>query len=130
MLAEILHEDGCLGSDFSCDEPVSIRLSFEVRQPSRACFCRSISRTWRGPGALLSDPRDTDPSVGERVGAGLHTFEIQIPPRLLAPTTYLLSITSTIQFTGDLEHYQACCEFTLRDLSNPVHQRTGVLGAQ
>ena len=61
------------------------------------------------------------------MGAGLHTFEIQIPPRLLVPTTYLLSITSTIQFTGDLEHYQACCEFTLRDLSNPVHQRTGVL---
>ena len=30
--AEILHSDGSLGSDFSCDEPVVIRLRFEVRQ--------------------------------------------------------------------------------------------------
>ena len=31
--AEILRDDGSLGSDFSCDEPVTIRLCFEVREP-------------------------------------------------------------------------------------------------
>jgi lipopolysaccharide transport system ATP-binding protein len=128
--AEILHEDGCLGSDFSCDEPVTIRIFFEVRQPKPGMFLSFYIQNLEGTRVLFSDARDTDPSVGERVGAGLHTFEITIPPRLLAPTTYLLSIASTIQFAGDLEHHQACCEFTLRDLSNPVHQRTGVLGAQ
>jgi lipopolysaccharide transport system ATP-binding protein len=130
LSAEILHTDGCLGSDFSCDEPVNIRLCFDVRQPKPGMFLSFYIQNLEGTRVLFSDARDTDPSVGERVGVGLHTFEIQIPPRLLAPTTYLVSITSTIQFIGDLEHYQACCEFTLRDLSNPVHQRTGVLGAQ
>ena len=41
---------------------------------------------------LSSDIRDTDPAAHERLGVGLHTFEIKIPPRLLAPTTYLLTI--------------------------------------
>ena len=31
--AEILHDDGSPGSDFSCDEPIEVRLQFEVRQP-------------------------------------------------------------------------------------------------
>ena len=30
--AEILHGDGSLGSEFSCDEPVTIRLRFEIRE--------------------------------------------------------------------------------------------------
>ena len=30
--AEILHDDGSLGSEFSCDEPVTIRLRFEIRE--------------------------------------------------------------------------------------------------
>ena len=47
---------------------------------------------------LFSDVRDTDPSVPERLGVGPHTFEITIPPRLLAPTTYLLSIAATIRY--------------------------------
>src|SRR5437764_2130105 len=33
VAAEILHGDGSLGSDFSCDEPVLIRLRFEGRDP-------------------------------------------------------------------------------------------------
>ena len=53
----------------------------------------------------------------ERLDVGLHTFEIQIPPRLLAPTTYLLTVGSAIRFTGVVDQHDACCEFTLRDLS-------------
>jgi lipopolysaccharide transport system ATP-binding protein len=128
--AEILHDDGSLGSDFSCDEPVTIRLCFEVREPKPGIFLSFYIQNLEGTRVLYSDIRDTDPSVTERLGAGLHTFKIKIPPRLLAPTTYLLSIGSIIQFSGYVEHQQACCEFALRDLSNVIHQRTGVLGVQ
>jgi lipopolysaccharide transport system ATP-binding protein len=128
--AEVLHSDGSPGSDFSCDEPVIIRLKFEVRQPKPGTFLAFYIQNLEGTRVLYSDARDTDASITDRLGAGLHTFEIKLPARLLAPTTFVLNLKSTIQFTGDLEHHQACCEFTLRDLANPVHQRTGVLGLQ
>ena len=78
---------------------------------------------------LSSDIRDTDPTAAERLGEGLHTFEIKIPPRLLAPTTYLLTIHNFIQFTGVIDQH-ACCEFTLRELASALHQRGDVLGVQ
>jgi hypothetical protein len=36
---------------------------------------------------------------------------------LLAPTTHLLTISSTIQFSGVTDHQHGCCEFTLCELS-------------
>ena len=63
---------------------------------------------------------------------GLHTFEITIPPRLLAPTTYLLTVTSVIRFVGVVDQHDACCEFVLRDLSScttSIIDRSCVLGA-
>jgi lipopolysaccharide transport system ATP-binding protein len=127
--AEILRDDGSLGSDFSCDEPMTIRLCFEVRE-SKPGVCLSFNiQNLEGTRVLFSDVRDTDPSVTERLGPGLHTFAIKVPPRLLAPTTYLLSVGCFNQFSGPVEYQQACCEFTLRDLSNKLH-RSGVLGVQ
>ena len=83
-----------------------------------------------GTRVLFSDVRDTDPSASERLRVGMHTFEITIPPRLLAPTTYLLSIAATIRFAGVVDQQESCCEFTLRDLATRLIApgRSGVLG--
>jgi lipopolysaccharide transport system ATP-binding protein len=128
--AEILHGDGELGSDFSCDEPVTIRLRFEIREPNRSLFLAFYLQNLDGTRVFHSDVRDTDPSVVDRMDAGLHTFEIQIPPRLLAPTTYMLSVSSIVRFVGVVEQHDACCEFTLRDLSTQRLSpgRSSVLG--
>ena len=83
-----------------------------------------------GTRVLFSDIRDTDPAVSDRLGAGLHTFEIQIPPRLLAATTYLLTVGSTSRTFGIIDHQHTCCEFTLRDFSTQDQSRPGVLGIQ
>ena len=126
--AEILHDDGNLGSSFSCDEPVIIRLGYEVRKPVAGCSCHSTSRTSTGPGS--STPTcDTDPSATNRL-AGLHAFEIQIPARLLAASTYLLTVGSASKTFGILDHQHTCCEFTLRDFSTQDQSRPGVLGIQ
>jgi lipopolysaccharide transport system ATP-binding protein len=127
--AEILHSDGSPGSDFSCHEPVNIRLRFEVRQPKKG-LCVSFSiQNIEGTRVLSSDIRDTDPAAAERLGVGVHDFEIQIPPRLLAPTSYLMTVNCVIQFTGVIDQH-VCCEFTLRELSSAIHQRGDVLGVQ
>ena len=128
--AEILHSDGSLGSEFSCDEAVTIRLRYEIRQPSASLFLTFSLQNLDGTRVLFSNIRDTDDSVQEQLDVGLHTFEITIPPRLLAPTTYLLTVSSGIQFIGTIDKWDACCEFSLRDLSTQAvdDDRSCVLG--
>jgi lipopolysaccharide transport system ATP-binding protein len=128
--AEILHADGTAGSDFSCDEPVTIKLQFEVRKPTVSPVLTLSLQNLDGTLVLVSDVRDSNDGVDQRLSVGLHTFEITIPARLLAPTTYLLSISSGIAFTGWVEHREACCEFSLRDFSSRLDTaaRSCVLG--
>ena len=115
--AEIFRSDGELGSDFISDEPVTIRLKFEIKEPIPSVFLALSLQNLDGTQVLFSDVRDLDPAVTDRLGVGLHTFEISIPPRLLAPNTYLLTVTSVIRFAGVIDQHDACCEFVLRDLS-------------
>jgi lipopolysaccharide transport system ATP-binding protein len=115
--AEILRSNGELGSDFSCDEPVTIRLNFQIKEPIPSVFLALSIQNLDGTQVIFSDVRDMDPAVTDRLGVGLHTFEITIPPRLLAPSTYLLNVSSVIRFTGVADQHDACCEFVLRDLS-------------
>ncbi len=117
--AEILHSDGSLGADFSCDEPVTIRVTIESRQQKASTFLMLYLQNLEGTRILWSDIRDTDPSSVSRIDVGLHAFEIKIPPRLLAPTTYLLTLICRIHFVGIVDEKHTCCEFTLRDLVNP-----------
>jgi hypothetical protein len=51
-----------------------------------------------------------------------------IPPRLLASTTYTLTLAASVRYTGILDHPQNCCEFTLRELDSQFQNRPGVLG--
>ena len=128
--AEILHGDGSLGSEFSCDEPVTIRLRFEIRESGPSLFLTFLLQNLDGTQVLFSDIRDTDESISERLRVGIHTFEITIPPRLLAPTTYVLTVSSRIRFFGIADQQDACCEFLLRDLSTRLIApgRSSVLG--
>jgi lipopolysaccharide transport system ATP-binding protein len=131
LSAEILrHDGGGLGSDFSCDEPITIRLTYEVRQPVAGTYLTLYLQNMEGTRVLFSDIRDTTPDAGERLQAGTHSFNVVIPPRLLAPTTYLLTIGSAGKYSGVIDHHHDCCEFSLRDLSNQNQSRPGVLGVQ
>ena len=109
---------------------MTIRLRFEIREPISNLFLNFCLQNLDGTRVLFSDIRDTDPSVMERLAVGLHTFEIEVPPRLLAPTTYLLSVNSLIRFAGVVDQHDACCEFSLRDLSTRmlVPGRSSILG--
>ena len=130
LSAEILHGDSSLSSDFSCDEPITIRLTYEVRQVVAGTYLTLYLQNMEGTRVLFSDIRDTSPDIDERLGVGVHTFTITIPARLLAPTTYLLTIGSAGRYAGVLDHHHDCCEFTLRDLDTQNQSRSGVLGIQ
>ena len=115
----MLHEDGDPDSEFSCDEPIRVRLKYEVRKPVSGNFLHLSLFTIEGIQVLFSDFRDGDPSIADRLGAGLHTFEIQIPARLLAPTSYNIGLVAYKQFGDErgnfhLDAQAQCCEFTVR----------------
>lgn len=107
-----------------------IRLQFKVRERTLSLFLALFLQNLDGTRVLFSDVRDIDPSVPERLGVGLHTIEIEVPSRLLPPTTYLLTVSCIIRFAGVIDQQDGCCEFTLRDLSTRmiVPGRTSVLG--
>jgi lipopolysaccharide transport system ATP-binding protein len=129
--AEILHsESSSLNTDFSCDEPITIRVVYEVFQPVIGTYLTFYLQNMEGTRVLFSDIRDTTPEIDERLGPGIHTFTITIPARLLAPTTYLLTIGSASKYCGVIDHRHDCCEFTLRDLESQNESRPGVLGIQ
>ena len=82
--AEIIRNDGELGSDFGCDEAVTIRLHFEVKESLPSVFLALSIHNLDGTQVIFSDVRDLDPAVTDRLNVGLHVFEISIPPSLLA----------------------------------------------
>jgi len=128
--AQILHADGSLGSDFSCDEPITLRLTYEVRQPVLDCYLTLYLQNIEGTRVLFADLRDTVSDTNEVLQPGTHRFSVTIPSRLLAATTYLLSIGSAAKYAGVIDHHHDCAEFTLRDLSTQHQWRRGVLGIQ
>lgn len=131
LSAVILHSDGSsVSTDFSCDEPIIIRLTYEVRKVVAGTYLTFYLQNMEGTRVLFSDIRDMTPSIGEQLGVGIHSFTVTIPSRLLAPTTYLLTISGAGKYAGVLDHRHDCCEFTLRDLNTQNESRLGVLGIQ
>jgi lipopolysaccharide transport system ATP-binding protein len=125
---EIRHSDGSIGSDFSCDEPIVIRVVYEVRRHVSHTFLALSILNLDGTRVLFSDIRDTDAEIEARLTEGRHTFEVVIPPRLLASSTYTVTLAASVKFMGVLDHPQNCCEFTLRELDSQFQNRPGVLG--
>jgi lipopolysaccharide transport system ATP-binding protein len=129
--AEVLHADGSPGSEFECDEPITLRLRFEVRDYDTGRCLWATVQNLEGVRILFTDFRDGNRELAERIHPGLHTFEIRIPPRILAPATYQLNIHCHNEYTRRMiDERSCCCEFTLRDLTNIRQNRPALLGLQ
>src|SRR5690606_3701033 len=113
-----------------CDEPIRIRVQYEVRKPTTGSYLTFYLQNQEGTRVLHSDIRDLNPEVDENLGAGLHVFDIVIPPRLLGASTYLITVGSASRYAGVIDHRHGCCEFTVRDLASQNLPRPGVLGIQ
>ncbi len=127
---EVLGENGELASDFTCDDPIRIRVQYEVRKPVSGRLLTLYLQNQEGTRVLHSDIRDLNSELNANLGVGVHNFDLPIPPRLLGPSTYLVTVSSGSRFGGVIDHRHDCCEFTLRDLANQDDARPGVLGVR
>lgn len=130
LKVEVLHQDGNRSTDFTCDEPIVIRMTYQVRRPIMESFLSFYVQNVEGTRVLHSDVRDVNPEHTEALSPGIHTFEVTIPPRILAATSYVLTVGSAATFTGVIDHHYDCCEFTLRDLTSQYESRPGVLSVR
>ncbi|MHB1558791.1 MAG: ABC transporter ATP-binding protein [Isosphaeraceae bacterium] len=126
--AGIYRSDGTPAADLGCDESFAIRITLEVRRPVKAETVWFELLNPEGLPILCSDIRDGDPSIIERLGVGVHNFEIKVPAYLLGPATYMMNLTYHTPF-GRQETLSSCCEFTLRDVTSPRPNRPGFLRA-
>jgi len=127
---EVLRGDGEPGADFTCDEPIRIRVQYEVRKPAMGGYLAFHLQNQEGTRVLHSDIRDLSPELNESLEVGLHVFDIVIPPRLLGASTYQITVGSASRYAGVIDHRHDCCEFTVRDLASQDQSRPGVLGIQ
>ena len=130
LSAEILHGDGSPGTEFECDESLIIRLRFEVRREDNGRHMWLTIQNLEGVQILYCDIRDADPGLVDDMHVGIHSYDIRIPQRLLAPTTYVVSIYYHLDYVGTLEAYPSCCEFTLHDLTHTRKLQPAILGLQ
>ncbi|AMV40853.1 ABC transporter ATP-binding protein [Planctomyces sp. SH-PL62] len=128
---EVLHADGSTSADFSCDEPITLRITYEVRRPVRQNYLTFYIHNMEGTRVLHSDFRDLDLGhIDALQRPGVHVFEAVIPARLLGSSGYQITLDSTATFIGCLDHRAECCEITLRDLTLRDEARPGVIGAR
>jgi lipopolysaccharide transport system ATP-binding protein len=125
LSAEVLHVDGTPGSQIGCDEPFIVRLRFEVREalPSLRIWFTLLNA--EGIRVFCSYGGDDDPSTTDRLGIGLHTFNITVPGQLLAPMTYLMNIGCSNQRGEQFDFQMSCCEFTLHHVGAQQPGRPG-----
>ena len=97
--AEVVHDDGRPGSEFDCDEPIEIRLEFEVRQPATSVMLYFTLSTLDGIPILSSEFFERGSALIERIEPGRHTFGIEIPARLLAQGSYVIGVSAYRQFS-------------------------------
>ena len=127
---EILRGENEPAADFTCDEPIRIRVKYEIRKPMMGSFLTLYLQNQEGTRVLHSDIRDLDAELNANLGPGLHAFDLVIPSRILGASTYLVTVGSASRYAGVIDHRYDCCEFTLRDLANQNGARSGVLGVQ
>jgi lipopolysaccharide transport system ATP-binding protein len=128
LSVELVHEDGTIASEFSTEESLTIRIRFVVREWESARTLTMTIQTLEGVLVVFSDFRDGNPSMGEMLGIGEHTFEVPVAAQLLAPSTYVVNVHCVSEYHGPIEERFSCLEFTLRDLVNMRQWRPGILG--
>lgn len=121
----VISREGTARREFSCDEPPTFRLWFQGGPTAPRAHCAILIETTDGAPVLFSDIRDD----GGQLGAGQNVFEIRLPPRLLAPGSYSITVGVAAPFYGMLDRHEAACSFTIVDHSTERgNERPGVIG--
>jgi lipopolysaccharide transport system ATP-binding protein len=127
LRARVLDSHNQLSSELSCDEAITVEITFLLRKKIPGIYLTLHLRNAEGISVLFSDSSDMLPNPASNLEAGLYAFRVAIPPRLLAPGRYYFTVSSsTRERLIDSRHEP--CTFVLRDLKTRRENRPGCLG--
>jgi hypothetical protein len=128
--AAILDANQDVSLSLICDEPWSVVASYEVRKQDRAgVYLAFFIQNAEGVVALFSDVREATRGFDGHLPVGVHTFEIQIPPRTLAPGRYSLTVSSATLSADRIDYRGDCCNFEIHETSSlRGAARPGIVG--
>ena len=122
-------QNGDCKNTFSCDEPVRMALTHEVKETVPDLYLAFHLQNTQGQIVLFSDMRDCQPdNAGTGWATGSHVFNIEIPGRLLAPGEYVVTLGSSSPMRGEIDRKQNCARFRLHELHAARGTRPGFCG--
>jgi lipopolysaccharide transport system ATP-binding protein len=89
--ARLVDEEGEPRTVFTCDEPVVVELSLEVRRPMPGLYGVLQVSAADGTPVLVSYSHDLAPNPLDELDEGRHAIQIAIPARSLAAANYRLA---------------------------------------
>ncbi|WP_337176257.1 ABC transporter ATP-binding protein [Paludisphaera sp.] len=127
LKVELLHEDGSRASDFAGDEPIRVRMEYLVQREVLGCHPQFLVHNTEGLRVILSDVREVNHHLVDDLVPGRYVFEAVIPPDILAANSYTLSVRTGALATGQMDHREDCCEFTINYLNTTISAKGSVL---
>lgn len=96
----VLNEHGALTQRFSCDEPITVEIVYQVhRQVTGLYGCFQVSKK-DGVPVLVSYSHDVAPDPMDDLPRGVHLLQVGIPPRTLGHGEYRVHFSTGRSRTG------------------------------
>ena len=124
--ARILNQEGAETENFSCDEPVTIELVYQLHRRNPGLYgYLSILRD--GVEVLVSDSKDAGSNPLDNLPIGTHTFSVIIPTRTLGHGSYQVyfSTASNFDMSSNVDVPGVIGGFHLDDYSSVRGNRRG-----
>jgi lipopolysaccharide transport system ATP-binding protein len=114
--------------DFDAVEEIRIEVGYTVRQAAADLVLVVHLFNEAGIRVLASRIRQSSADDGHPFGVGDHAFHLTVPPRLLAPGAYTITVRSFLEHGPDIERHVHCCGFSVTDRSGGWRAPGAVLG--
>lgn len=117
--ARVVNKDGATVSQFGYDEPILIRLKYEINEPVRGCYVGIELLTSIGVSVLTTADHDADVNMLEDRKPGVYEGEVVIPPQLLNPGEYMVCVWIADGFAVVAYERLDALRFSVMDTGTP-----------
>lgn len=117
--ARVVNQDGGVVSQFGYDEPVLIRLKYEINEPVRGCYVGIELLTSIGVSVLTTADHDADMTMLEDRKPGVYEGEVVIPPQFLNPGEYMVRVWIADGFAVVAYERLDALRFSVMDTGTP-----------
>ena len=115
----VANRQGATVAQYGYDEPVSVRLKYEINEPVRGCYVGIELLTSMGVSVLTTADHDADIGMLEDRKPGIYEGEVVIPARLLNPGEYMVRVWIADGFAVVAYERLDALRFSVMDTGTP-----------